>query len=88
MRKLDSGRITLDGVDINALDTQWLREQIAFVPQEPVMFSGSVLWNLCLGNNNAHMLSRKEIVNACQLVNAHSFIENLENVRKVLKYLY
>ena len=75
-------------MDINALDTQWLREQIVFVPQEPVMFSGSVLWNLCLGSNNAHMLSMNEIVNACQLVNAHSFIENLENVGKVLKIFY
>lgn len=38
----DEGRITLDGVDLRELDIYWLRDQIGYVGQEPVLFATSL----------------------------------------------
>ena len=45
----DSGSILLDGNDIRELNVRWLRSQIGFVGQEPVLFSGSVTENVIKG---------------------------------------
>lgn len=44
--ELDSGRIIIDGVDTSQLGLQRLRSSIAVIPQDPVLFSGSVKSNL------------------------------------------
>lgn len=49
----DSGRITLDGHDLKTLGTDEIRENIAIVPQKPMLFSGTVADNLRWGNQNA-----------------------------------
>ena len=46
LAELDNGQILLDGVDIKSLGLQRLRSSIAVVPQDPVLFSGSVKTNL------------------------------------------
>ena len=46
LAELDSGQIILDGVDIKTLGLQRLRSSIAVVPQDPVLFSGTVKTNL------------------------------------------
>ncbi len=69
---LHQGRIELDGTDIADLDLEHLREQIAIVPQETVLFSGSVEENILLGRPDA---SSAEIVEAAVAANAHEFIE-------------
>ena len=43
------GGITLDGKDIRSLNVRWLRSQIGYVGQEPVLFSGSILDNISYG---------------------------------------
>ena len=43
------GGITLDGKDIRSLNVRWLRSQIGYVGQEPVLFSGSILDNIAYG---------------------------------------
>ena len=47
------GKITLDGVDLKDLDLNWLRKQIGYVGQEPVLFATTIRENLLLGNENA-----------------------------------
>lgn len=70
----DSGHIRLRGKDIGSIPLEELRQQIAFVPQEPWIFPGTVLENIALGRPGA---SRSEIVRAATLANAHEFISAL-----------
>jgi len=50
----DSGSISLDGVDLRQLDLYWLRDQIGYVGQEPVLFASSLRENLLFGKENAN----------------------------------
>jgi ABC-type multidrug transport system fused ATPase/permease subunit len=45
----DSGTIFLDGIDLKKLDLSWLRGQISYVSQEPLLFSASIRENLLIG---------------------------------------
>ena len=38
----DSGSVSLDGIDLRDLDLEWLRGQIGFVKQEPILFASSI----------------------------------------------
>lgn len=49
----DEGRITLDGIDLRELDVYWLREQIGYVGQEPVLFATTLRENLLFGKESA-----------------------------------
>ena len=49
----DQGRITLDGVDLKELDLFWLRGQIGYVGQEPVLFAATLKENLLFGKEDA-----------------------------------
>jgi ATP-binding cassette subfamily B (MDR/TAP) protein 1 len=49
----DEGRILLDGYDLRELDLAWLRNQIGYVGQEPVLFATSIKENLKLGYEQA-----------------------------------
>ena len=51
-----------------------LRRQIGIVPQEPILFSGTVMENIALTQSEA---SNDEIINAAKLAEAHEFIMNL-----------
>jgi ABC-type multidrug transport system fused ATPase/permease subunit len=44
-----SGKVLLDGVDVKTLNVRWLRSQIGYVGQEPVLFQGSVASNIAKG---------------------------------------
>ncbi|CAL9079476.1 unnamed protein product [Musa textilis] len=68
------GSIRLDGHDLRTLRIQWLREQIALLGQEPVLFSTSILENVMMGREDA---TRKEAIAACAAVNADTFISGL-----------
>jgi ATP-binding cassette, subfamily B, bacterial HlyB/CyaB len=69
-----SGRIRIDGVDINALSANELRATFGVVPQETVLFSGTILDNLKLANPFA---SFEQVVAACKMAEIHSTIEAL-----------
>ena len=69
-----SGRVLLDGVDTRQLSLKALRRQIAFVQQEPLLFSASIADNIRYGRLEA---TQEEIVAAAQAANAHDFISRL-----------
>ena len=71
---LTDGRIELDGVNVADYDLAVLRSQIAVVPQETVLFSGTIEENIRLGAPDA---SDAELIEACKSANAHDFIEHL-----------
>jgi subfamily B ATP-binding cassette protein HlyB/CyaB len=70
----NDGRILIDGYDISKVELYSLRRQIGIVPQEPLLFSGSVADNIALGDPDA---SNDAIVNAAKLACAHDFIMEL-----------
>ena len=66
------GVITLDGIDIRELSMKDLRQQIGFVPQKGVLFSGTIASNLRFGNADA---SDADVRQAAQIAQAEDFIE-------------
>jgi len=68
------GRILVDDADIAQVDPEALRARIALVPQDPVVFSGSVTENIRYGRPEA---SEAEVRHAAELANAHGFITAL-----------
>ena len=71
----DSGRITIDGQDINEFTASSIRQQTGYVPQENLLFGISVRENIALA---AHAeVSDAAIVAAARLANAHDFIMSL-----------
>ncbi len=70
----NSGRILIDGYDIDKVELYSLRRQIGIVPQEPLLFSGSVAENIALTDPDA---SSEAIVEAARLACAHDFIMEL-----------
>ena len=69
-----SGRVGIDGHDLRQVTIKSLREQIAVVPQETILFSGTVRENILYGKLDA---SQAELVEAARSANAHEFILNL-----------
>jgi ATP-binding cassette subfamily B (MDR/TAP) protein 1 len=70
----NAGSVLVDGVDIRGLDVKWLRDNVAMVGQEPVLFDASVAANIAFGKPNA---TRHEIIAAATAANAHEFIERM-----------
>jgi len=68
------GRILLDGRDLQQLSANELRAAFGVVPQETVLFSGSVYDNLAMANPHA---SFEDIVDACRQAEIHDVIEAL-----------
>ena len=69
-----SGRVTVDGVDIRCLQQDSLVSQVGIVPQETILFSGSVSDNIRYGHTAA---TDEEVVRAAQAAQAHEFILQL-----------
>lgn len=68
------GTITIDGVDIRYLSANELRANFGVVPQETVLFSGTIYDNLLMANPDA---SFEQVVAACTMAEIHSVIEAL-----------
>ncbi len=69
-----SGQVLVEGVDVRDLKLASLREQIAMVPQETILFSGTIADNISYGRPGAGM---DEIVGAARAANAEEFIAAL-----------
>lgn len=68
------GQILIDGVDIRDVKLHSLRRQIGIVPQETIMFSGTIAQNIAFGQDIFNMKAVKE---AAKIANAHQFISQL-----------
>ncbi len=68
------GQIFIDGVDIRDVKLHSLRRQIGIVPQETIMFSGTIAQNIAFGQKVFDMEAVKE---AAKIANAHQFISQL-----------
>jgi subfamily B ATP-binding cassette protein MsbA len=73
--EVSEGTILIDGKDISKINLRSLRSQIAAVPQEVVLFAGTIYENILYGNLDA---SRDDVFRAAQMANAHEFIEKFE----------
>jgi len=67
----DSGRVLIDGRDARDYPLRRLRDQMAIVPQDVLLFGGTVAENIAYGRPGA---SQAEIEEAARLANAHDFI--------------
>ncbi|KAJ5668855.1 hypothetical protein N7462_009925 [Penicillium macrosclerotiorum] len=72
-----SGAILVDGTDITQRSDISFRDEIALVPQEGVLFEGSIRFNVSLGARPGTEVSDEEITQACKLANIHDTIINL-----------
>ncbi len=72
--KPQKGKILLDGIDISEIQLQFLREQMAIVPQELSLLDDTLMKNILYAKPNA---SRKEIEDAAKAAGAYEFINNL-----------
>lgn len=68
---LDRGTIIINGLDIKKCHLTELRKQIAYVPQEPYLFNGSIEENIRMGQPYA---TEEDVIKAAKQANAHEFI--------------
>ena len=70
----DSGKITLDGIDLKAFKKEWLGSQVALISQDIQLFHASILENIRYSDPTA---SRSDIINAAKAACIYDFIESL-----------
>ncbi len=71
---ISSGKIMIDGIDITNITQENLRQQIAFVPQDPVLFHRTLMENIRYGRRDAN---DEEVLNAAHLSHCDEFIDAL-----------
>lgn len=72
--KPDSGRILLDGVDMNTINLHTYRQHIAVVPQTSILFSGTIKDNITYGMEKVSTQKLNDVIDAANL---RSFIDGL-----------
>ena len=71
-----SGSVNFDGIDIRCFELNSLRDQISFVFQDNFLFSGSIRYNIMMGNENA---SEEALDRVVKMAHLDEFIATLEN---------
>ncbi len=74
-KRPQKGSITIDDKNINDIKVRELRKQIAIVPQQINVFTGSISDCICFGRN----VEENKIIEAAKIANAHNFISELTN---------
>ena len=72
----DRGEILIDGVDIKDYSAKELRKSLGLVLQDPFLYHGTVESNIKMYNDS---LSREDVIEAAKFVDAHNFIDKLED---------
>ncbi len=73
---VDSGRITIDGIDITKISRYNLRKNIGMVAQDVFLFNGTIRENIAYGNLDA---TDEEIIEAAKKANIHDYIMTMED---------
>ena len=68
---VDSGNVTIDGIDVRDMDLTYLREQIGVVTQDTYLFNGTIRENLLYAKEDA---TEEELMEACRVASIHEFI--------------
>ncbi|MEZ2303946.1 MAG: ABC transporter ATP-binding protein [Microcoleus sp.] len=68
-----AGEILIDGINIQDVTLNTLRRQIGIVPQETILFSGTIAQNIAFGRSYYEL---KDVEKAAQIANAHQFISD------------
>jgi ATP-binding cassette subfamily B multidrug efflux pump len=71
---VESGKVLVDGMDVRDMTQEQLREKIGFVPQQSVLFTGTIAENIRYGKENA---STEEVEHAAEIAQAKEFIANM-----------
>ena len=71
---VNEGTVYVGGKDVRSYDLETLRNEVSVVLQKNVLFSGTILENLCWGDENA---TEEECIRACRLACADEFIEKM-----------
>ncbi|MGK7949008.1 MAG: ABC transporter ATP-binding protein [Xenococcaceae cyanobacterium] len=71
---LDRGKILIDGINIQDVTLKSLRKQIGIVPQDTLLFSGSIAQNIAFGQTEFDL---EQVIAAAKIANAHQFISAL-----------
>ncbi|KAI6195376.1 Antigen peptide transporter 2 [Aphelenchoides besseyi] len=72
----NQGQIFLDGVEITRYDHVYYHQQVSLVSQEPVLYSGSIRYNILYGCEE--WATDDDMIEAAKLANAHNFITDFE----------
>lgn len=72
--KVDEGKITIDGVDINELDKDSIRNNISIITQSPYIFNFTIKENLKIIKEDA---TDEELIEACKIAQLHEYIMSL-----------
>ncbi len=73
---IDSGKITIDDMDIKDIKRDYLRQNVAMVLQDTHLFTGTIMENIRYGRMDA---TDEEVIEAAKTASAHSFIMRLEH---------
>ncbi|MFF2445773.1 ABC transporter ATP-binding protein [Neobacillus sp. NPDC058068] len=71
---VDSGKVLVDGVDVRDMTQEQLREKIGFVPQQAVLFTGTIAENIRYGKEDA---TEDEVKHAAEIAQANEFISDM-----------
>jgi ABC-type multidrug transport system fused ATPase/permease subunit len=72
-----TGQVLIDGEDIQNIDRDWLRQQMALVNQEPLLFNTTIYNNIDYGLTQRQMSDKNAVYKAAEQANAVPFIESM-----------
>jgi len=71
---VDSGQVLIDGMDVRIMTQEQLRQKIGFVPQQAILFTGTISENIRYGKEDA---SDEEVSHAAEIAQANEFISSM-----------
>uniref|UniRef100_A0A915AK02 Uncharacterized protein n=1 Tax=Parascaris univalens TaxID=6257 RepID=A0A915AK02_PARUN len=72
----NSGNVFIDGMPVSSYDHEFIHQKIALVAQEPVLYDGSVRYNILYGMDNG---DEETMIRAAKMANVHDFVMETEN---------
>jgi ATP-binding cassette subfamily B multidrug efflux pump len=78
---VDSGKVLVDGVDVRDMTQEELRKKIGFVPQQAILFTGTIAENIRYGKEDA---TDEEVQHAAEVAQATEFVSNMPDGFKTM----